>query len=688
MWSLVLAATFAVVVGVAPPTAPTALAAESRDLRTEANTTYTLDPTEGRVHVAIKVTETNLKPNSAQFVHYFVAFGFALQSEATSVRVSGGSAARVTNDQRDGYVRATVHLSQPLYYPKSTTFTLSYDLVGGKPRSETPTRAGEAFATFGVWAWGDAGRGVVEVRTPNGYDTTYVGDAMQVTSSATTGTILRARPEDPSSFFAIVTAENGHAYTETQLSLEGGVDIVVQSWPEDQRWKTTVTGTLRDAMPELRTLIGLDWPVAHDLGVRERYTPDLEGYAGFFLTAEERIEVSEDLDENVIVHEASHAWFNDSLFLERWIYEGLAEEYAWRALVAVGRDAGDAAEKPDPGDPGFIDLEAWTHPGVIDDQETGDRERYGYQAAYWVIHALTQAAGLDQMREAFKRADASLTAYPGADAPETVVAGDSWRRLLDLTERLDAPDSSNVDKVFRDFVLAAGDEAALNERTTARTAYRALLEAGDGWLPGWYVRGRMGDWEFEQARTRMAEATAVLALRDQVTAAAAALGLAPDGALRTAYERAKDGLGEATAVGQAQLGALASIIAAKARVDATPDFVAQVGLLGQTPATSYDAARTAFEAGNLTDANALAATVTSVIDGAPAAGQQRLVLAGLSVGGAILLLLFAVMLLRRRRRRAAALAAVAASTLAADPAPEPPPLSATPPDPEGGQAPG
>jgi hypothetical protein len=115
--------------------------------------------------------------------------------------------------------------------------------------------------------------------------------------------------------------------------------------------------------------------------------------------------------------------------------------------------------------------------------------------------------------------------------------------------------------------------------------------------------------------------------------------------------------------------------------------VAQVGLLGQTPARSYGAARTAFEAGNLAEANALATTVTSTIDGAPAVGQQRLLVAGLSIGGGILLLLLAVTLVRRRRRRTTALPVVAASTLAADPAPEPPP-GATPPDPEGGQSPG
>jgi hypothetical protein len=65
----------------------------------------------------------------------------------------------------------------------------------------------------------------------------------------------------------------------------------------------------------------------------------------------------------------------------------------------------------------------------------------------------------------------------------------------------------------------------LESRAKARDDYRALLEAGDGWLPGWYVREPMGRWSFADATRRMAEATSVLELRSEVAAAAATEGL-------------------------------------------------------------------------------------------------------------------------------------------------------------------
>ncbi|MEO5705044.1 MAG: hypothetical protein ABIZ52_01240 [Candidatus Limnocylindrales bacterium] len=673
--SVVLATALALALGLSPEASRPALAA-SDPLRTQADATYTLDPGAGRVHVAIAIKETDLKPNSSTSIYYYTAFRFVLQEEATSVRVSGGSAYRITTKKRDGYIEATVQIGKALFYKQTTSFTIRYELPGGKPRSASPTRVGAAFSTFGVWAFGDKGYSTVEVRTPAGFDTRVSGDSMQATTSATTGVILRAKPADPSTFFAIVTAENSDAYAETRLSLEGDVEIVVQSWPEDGKWKDAVTGALRDTMPALRDLIGLDWPVEHDLDVRERYTPDLEGYAGFFLTKEQRIEVSEDLDPVVIVHEASHAWFNDSLFLERWIYEGLAEEYAWRALSAVGGEDGDAAELPKLDDPGFADLATWTHPGVIRDQETDDSERYGYQAAFWVIHQVTESAGVDVMRDAFSNAEANLTAYPGAGDPETVLAGDGWRRLLDLTEPLDKPDPAAVDEAFRDFVLGFGDEATLDARDVARDAYRVLLQSASGWLPPWYVRKPMGDWSFKDATKAMTEATAVLDLRDRVATEAKALGLEPTNALQEAYEGAKDGLADAATLAQAQLDALAAIRDAKGKVEATPDFVAQVGLLGELPLVPYNAARDAFQMGSMDESIRQASTASSIITGAPAAGQQRLIIAAVSAGSVVLLLLLLVVLLRRRSRRGRAVAlttasaaglATAPATLAADP---------------------
>ena len=39
--------------------------------------------------------------------------------------------------------------------------------------------------------------------------------------------------------YAIVRSENRDAYTDDRLSFEGGVEIVVRAWPEDEAWGET-----------------------------------------------------------------------------------------------------------------------------------------------------------------------------------------------------------------------------------------------------------------------------------------------------------------------------------------------------------------------------------------------------------------------------------------------------------------
>ncbi len=640
------------------------------------------------VHVAIAFQATNRKPNTSTFIYFYRDITLSIQPEARSVRAADKAGSiSITTRQRQFFVDATVHLRANLYYQGSTSFTIRYDLVGGAPRSASPIRVGKAFATFGVWAWGDVGLGTVQVLTPAGFESQVDGDPLDATT-ATSGTVLRAMPANPNTFYSIVSAEDRAAYGSTRISLEGGVEIVVMAWPEDGSWTRTVSDTLRKGLPKLRELIGLDWPVAHDLNVRERYTPALEGYAGLFFTDGQRIDVSEDLDPVVIVHEASHAWFDEALFKERWIYEGLAQEYAWRVQTAVGAGAGPGAERPDLKDPGYVPLVSWTFPEVIRDQKTDDVERYGYGAAFWVIHQVVAAAGLDGMQAAFAAAETNRTAYVGAGTPELVDAADDWRRLLDLIEPIDQADAANAETAIRQFALTAGDAQALVDRRAARERYRRLVSAGDGWLPPWYVRRQMGMWSFAGATKAMAEATAVLNLRDSVAAAAASLGLAPDNAVRLAYEGAQDGFSGAIGIANGQLTALAAVADAEAKIDAAPDLVAQLGLVGERPRVPYEAARSAFSAGQLEQAVASAAAAAAIIDAAPAIGQQRLLV---GVGMAVLVLLFVVLLVvllrRRGRRRSAAafaLAAEAPVTLAADPAAAPPPPSAGPPDVEGG----
>lgn len=619
------------------------------------------------MHVAIQYRLTNNKPNTSTTIYYYRGISLGVQVDARDVRASdSGGSLGVSTTRHRFFTEVEVRLRANLYYRRTTTFTLRYDLVGAKPRSEAPTRVGRAFVTFGVWAFGDRNLGSVEVRMPPGFTTTIDGDDM-TTTTRSSGNIARATPTEPDEFFAIVTGDNSAAYEYERLALGGGVNLAVLSWPEDDRWSESVTSTLRDGMPELQELIGLDWPVEKDLKVTERYTPALEGYAGLFFTDDERIDVSEDLDPATIVHEASHAWFNDRLFEQRWVYEGLAEEYAWRVLTATGGDPQSLPDRPEGSDPGAQPLLTWTFPEAIRDQDTSDEELYGYRASFWVMHQIVEAAGEDQMRRAFQAADANLTAYPGADAPEKVPEKDGWHRFLDLVEPPDAPESPAIDQAIRAAVTTPLEAQALDARAAARAAYRALVAAGDGWLPPWYVREPLGSWLFPTASARIDEAEALLGRRDELEAAAAAEGLTLDDELEMRYEGATDGLGEATNLADEQLGAVRAIADAHASVNAEPDLFAQIGLLGASqPQASYDAARAAFEAGELAGAVQQAGVAVAIVTRAPVLGQERVIMATIVVVGLAGFLVFVLVLRRRRAPRPLGVEPVSAAFLALD----------------------
>jgi hypothetical protein len=487
---------------------------------------------------------------------------------------------------------------------------------------------------------------------PAGFTTTIDGGPMTTTTSAS-GNVAKASPAVPDEFFAVVTGERSAAYEVDRLTLGDGVNLAVLSWPEDAQWSETVTETLTDGMPELRDLVGLDWPVAKDLKVTERYTPSLEGYAGLFYVEDERIDVSEDLDPATILHEASHAWFNEGLFSQRWIYEGLAEEYAWRVLIAVGGDAQALPSRPKPSDPGAQPLLRWTFPEAIRDEDTSDAELYGYKASFWLLHQVVEAGGEDQMRRAFEAASANHTAYPGEGAPETVAERDDWRRFLDLVEPVAAPGSPVIEDAIRAVVTTPLEAQVLDDRSDARATYRDLLAAGEGWLPPWYVREPMGSWLFPTAAPRMTEATAVLALRDALETAAAAEGLTPGDELETLYEGATDGFAEATALANAELAAVDAIGDARARVEAEPDLFAQIGLLGETPPRApYEEARAAFANGDMDAAVERAAAASARATSAPTRGQERVIMGAVVLLALVAFAVFLLVLRRRERRRA------------------------------------
>jgi len=657
-WVAGAAVLLAVGLILAPPTAAPVTAATGRLLVSSA-ATYTVDPAAGVVHVSDVVTFRNDKPSDSRFFYYWRDLSWAIHPEATGIAIRDSSGPlKATPTAKDGYLEVDFRLRRNLLYRQTVKLTITWDLPGGAPRSESSIRVGEAFAAFDVWAWGDPGTSSVTAVLPAGFEVETTGSDLQESSTADGVTLTATAIPDTTAFWVGLTATREASMASDELTLAGGIKLTVRGWPEDTTWRTSVLSTLRRGMPALHELIGLPWPIDKRVDVTEVYSPLLEGYAGVFYTTQKRIEISEVVDTFVTVHEGAHAWFNQELFQDRWIDEGLADTYAAEVLVGMGEKR-QSPDRPRGGDPGHVELLLWDAPGRITD-ETEDREAYGYNASWFVVSELYEELGPAKLTIVFQAASDSTIAYRGEGEPESVRKIDDWRRFLDLLEELAG--STTAETLFRDYVVTDNAAYELDRRLEARDAYEELLDAADGWLPPIYVREPLSAWSFKRAVPRIDEATAALERRDDVLEAAMALELEPGDAMEIAYESATDGFAELDAATAAELEALEVLAEADAAVEAEPDFVASIGLIGETPGATYDQAAAAYEAGDLAGAEAAAAAAIEVIEAAPRLGGERLTLAvGIAVGTGLLVLVAVLLLRRRRRRWVAALAATAAT---------------------------
>ncbi len=616
-----------VLVAVAPASA--ARAADDT-LRLEVATTYRIDPAGAAVHVSLDITATSLAADTDTQIFFYNALRFAVQRQARGFAASSGSLTLPVETAASNGVR-TITISIPdLYYRRSLAVHLTFDLPAGKPRSPSPIRVGQAHADFVAWAWGDPGLADVRIIIPNRFSATVqalpAGTRDPVTSIAVGGhrEYGASAIHDPARWYAAVDASDSAALTDVPLKLDRE-RVTIHAWPEDREWLQRVSGVLESGLPALETAIGLPWPVPDELRVVEVTSAEIEGYAGIYDSAADEIRISEDLDPLVIVHEASHAWFDDRLFKERWITEGLADEYASRVLDPGADTVRQGPNAVTPDDPAAFPLNGWPPPSRVDSQ-TEATESYGYDASWTVVRAIVSEVSEARMRDVFAAAAAGTIPYVGALPAERSASAPDWRRFLDLVQEIGG--STSAADLVAEWVATPGQEAELEARTVARSDYADLLATGGTWLPGPVVRRAMTDWQFDDAEQAIDRSAAILEDRDRLHQETTALGLALPAELESAYEASAstDDLATLdTTVGDWQVAADA-IDSARAALAADRDPLETLGLYDTTPSAGYDAARLAFSSGDEAAAMSGATTTLQLLAGAgtsAAGGRSR-----------------------------------------------------------------
>jgi hypothetical protein len=595
-----------------PNLATPALADEG--LRWETTATYTFDSPAGVVRAQIEADLRNELQNERDGnvirKPYFTGVTIPIANDAANVVATGdGTPLAVSLGPSDSgeYQFAEIDFADNLFSGEGVHLVVTYDLVGAPPRSEGPERINSAYASFFAYGVGDPGLTTVRVIIPESFEFESFGDGAVETVESGFRVLTATEIEDPGSWAMLVSARNDEALVATTGSA-GEVTFDVRAWPNDPEWATFASSTITSGLPVMTDLIGLPWPIDHPLEVRETITPYLYGYAGWFDGATGDIEVGEDLDPEVMLHELSHAWFNSDLFADRWVSEGLAQAYANRVLAATGGTPGE----PQPIDVtalGWVPLANWGDVDLATDEVDDAREEYGYNTSWYVIDALVDEIGEEKMAAIFSAAELNQNAYPGdVETSGPTLDAENWHTLLDLAEEVGG--SIAFEPLLRSYVAEPGEIPLLDERLTARTAFDALEAAGGSWRVPSGIRRSMGEWSFAEATEEMAAATGVLASRDDVARKAADLELEPPGGLESSYETAGwrnetlEALAEVSADLDEQHLALADLFEIDGALEDAEAQLAEMDLEADLDPYA-EPARRAFEAGDLAEVTGL-----------------------------------------------------------------------------------
>jgi hypothetical protein len=619
-----------------------------------ASARYELIPAERRVHVTVDASVTSLTPDTATQRFFYTGVSIPAPPGAAnpSASAGGGAIGAAVAEATDEYTLFEVTFGASVFYRQTYNFQLSFDIVDAGGEAARDVRIGAAFASFPVWAFGDAGMPAdVDVLIPPGFQTTLLAGEMTETTEGASTLLSAGSAADAGSFFAYITAEQPEALATERLDVAIGDDIAeidLSAWPDDPEWLNLVRPLLVEGLPLMSEEIGLPYPLPFKLRVTEQAYGKLGNYAGLFDAQADAIAIRYDADAFVALHESAHIWFNGDLFEDRWIGEAFASYYAEVVGERLGVDV-EAFVLTDALRESAFPLNEWDDPG----REDLEREDYAYAATNELARRIAALAGTDGLREVWLAADSTAFAYQavGAEQPEVgePTVSDGWQRLLDLLEERTGED---FDPLWIEFVVSDSEVALLTERNEARDAYAELVTEADGWALPRPLRLVMGAWQFDLAEERMRGVEEIFALRDEIADRAADLELEVPSNLREAFE-GEGGVDGAAARAADEIEALDAIEETHARLDAEPVPLEWVGLLGEAPPeAAMTAARQAYEAGDAAEAVELAAEADASRDAADDRGRLRVIVAG----GGLLALDAAAMgglLLLRRRRLAA-----------------------------------
>ena len=628
-----------------------------------------VDLANAEIDVEVVIDVTFNKPSeqvgNVIYDYYLTEWFTVLPSSAADVEAFDNSGALnfdLNDAETPGIKLATIDLRQNLFNGGSTEVTVSYSMPSDPPPvdlQETATVAledqvvvNEAAAGWAFFSDPGLDSWDVEVVVPGGFAPSEAlaqsGYWDQVTSAS--GPTLTAAGDE--FFYQYLVVENDAAMLEEVIQVDGH-PITIRYWPGASIWKTRVIDQITDQLPVLIDLIGQPWP-DRDLIVQQSAETLGTSYGGWYTTDDHRITIGPSVNAELILHEFSHVWFNYRSLQDRWLIEGLANEFA---VLSV--DGPNGANEPDVSvsDPSAIALREWRLPTPFTDEsgQSADVERWGYDGSWFVVRRTREVIGVEAVTEITRSILGGARSYPGpgaqsaervnidavgaAGSPEAMEPG--WQEFLDLAA--DHDPGNELAPVFADWVEGEWSER-FEQRADARRRYGPISDRAGDWTMPETVRRPMRNWDFGVANEAMDETAAFLDAVDghQETLSQVGLELPADTGRRLAEASTNADL----VAYRGELGVATNrLVGFEKRADQL-GLIERLGLLGSSFDSVRDQARGNFAAGELDLAAGSLADGNRLADQASSAGQRRLALAVVGV-----LFPFGLWWSRARRRR-------------------------------------
>jgi len=686
---LATGAIFAVGLALVSLSAP-ARATAADDVVEVVATTYSVEAERGRIRVTIGLSITNRIPDAVSLVpctrwefdpyigwhtlpdvcprttRYYLSQTYVWVESGgrnLTVKADRGTVKRTVSSRGDDFVTYRLDFS-PIYRNQTRKLMVAYEIVGGPPRSASPTRLGQAYLSFCASAHGastELDSETVKIVLPAGFELDIAPSPLPK-SSAGGSTVLVATLDgsEATTFYRCLSGTNDAALQETTLVSASGVPIRVLSWPEDDEWRAAVGGMAKGVFDALVDLIGRPPPTSA-MTIRETAGALLGEYAGFFETESGTANVSEDYRQpGLLAHEMAHAWFDDATFGSRWMYEGLAE---WAATEVSGPSADRCDAPPYPG-LGTLDLDHWPTLGPRSTEADRQRVDAFYNEACSLFDAIAERAGPARMRDVLAALLLRRPAYDHGGPGRNIGQPIDWRYFLDVIDEwalvpAGIRDPQFAEGLFVRFGIASRDE--LVGRAAARAAYHRLAADLDGWSMPAVIPNALENWQFEAARSmilRVAEAWSAVQAADALVEG---LGAA-DGPVRRAVETARsaDDLVRAVDLATQQRKAAEVVLAARDALGRSRDPLEELGLVGADLAALEAPIVDAAARADLDAARAGFAVLDATLGNARQQGMLRLLAGALPL---LTLLFLGGGFFRRRRRRIRAQGAASAVAL-------------------------